>query len=224
MSIKNWPLQLRPREKLFAAGASVLTDSELLAILIQTGVQGRNVVDLASDIISHFGGLRALFSSTQEQMHCISGVGPAKSAQLVAMVELNRRHLREHLSKGDALANPDCTRNYLISILRERKREIFLSLYLDNRHRVIADEELFKGTIDGAMVYPRIVAERALRHNAAAVIIAHNHPSGVAEPSRADEAITARLRDALALFDIRLLDHFIVGEGRPVSLAERGLV
>ncbi len=165
-----------------------------------------------------------MFFSSPKQLHKLPGVGPAKSAQLLAITELSRRYLREQLVSGNALTDPTSTRDYLISLLRERKREVFMALYLDNRHRVIADEVLFQGTIDGAAVYPRVVAQQALSHNAAAVIIAHNHPSGISEPSRADEAITRRLRDALALLDIRLLDHFIIGEGRPISLAERGVL
>ncbi len=224
MSIKNWPELLRPQEKLHSSGAAALSDPELLAVLLRTGSPGCNAVELASNILSQCGGLRPLLFSDQKQLNKLPGIGPAKSAQLLAIVELSRRYLREGLTRGDALTDPDSTRDYLISVLRERQREVFLILYLDNRHRVIADEELFTGTIDGAAVYPRVVAQRALKHNAAAIIVAHNHPSGVAEPSRADEAITRRLRDTLALLDIRLLDHFVVGDGRPVSLAERGLL
>lgn len=224
MSIKNWPEQQRPQEKLYKSGAAVLSDPELLAVLLRTGKPGRNAVELASDILAQSGGLRSLLFSDQKQLNKLPGIGLAKSSQLLTIVELSRRYLRESLTRGNALTDPDSTRDYLISVLRERRREVFLILYLDNRHRVIADEELFAGTIDGAAVYPRIVAQRALNHNAAAIIVAHNHPSGVAEPSRADETITRRLRDALALLDIRLLDHFVVGDGRPVSLAERGLL
>jgi DNA repair protein RadC len=165
-----------------------------------------------------------LFNSSEKQLTGIRGIGPAKFAQLAAITELNRRYLLEQLVRKAVLSDPEATRDYLISLLRDRQREIFLALYLNNRHRVICHEELFKGTIDGAAVYPRVVAERALSHNAAAIIVAHNHPSGVSEPSSADEAITRRLRDALALLDIRLLDHFVIGDGRPVSLAERGIL
>lgn len=224
MSIKNWPDQQKPREKLLASGASALSDAELLAIFLRTGLAGCSAVELASDMLKQLGGLRPLFNGSEKKLTDIRGIGPAKFAQLAAITELNRRYLREQLVRKAALSDPEATRDYLISLLRDRQREIFLALYLDNRHRVICHEELFQGTIDGAAVYPRVVAERALSHNAAAIIVAHNHPSGVSEPSSADEAITRRLRDALALLDIRLLDHFVIGDGRPVSLAERGIL
>jgi len=224
MSIKNWPDQQKPREKLLASGAHSLSDAELLAIFLRTGLSGCSAVELAAGMLEQLGGLRPLFNGNEKQLTGIRGIGPAKFAQLSAITELNRRYLREQLVRKAALSDPESTRDYLISLLRDRQREIFLALYLDNRHRVICHEELFQGTIDGAAVYPRVVAERALSHNAAAIIVAHNHPSGVSEPSSADEAITRRLRDALALLDIRLLDHFVIGDGRPVSLAERGIL
>ncbi|MCF6262139.1 MAG: DNA repair protein RadC [Xanthomonadales bacterium] len=224
MSIKDWPEQLQPREKLLASGAASLSDAELLAIFLRTGLAGVSALELASEMLDSLGGLRPLFNSNESRLTRIRGIGPAKFAQLSAITELNQRYLKEQLQRQAALSDPENTRNYLISLLRDRRREVFLALYLDNRHRVICHEELFKGTIDGAAVYPRVVAERALSHNAAAIIVAHNHPSGVSEPSSADEAITRRLRDALALLDIRLLDHFVIGDGRPVSLAERGIL
>jgi len=224
MSIKDWPEQLQPREKLLTSGAASLSDAELLAIFLRTGLAGVSAIELATNMLKTLGGLRPLFNSNQSRLTSIRGIGPAKFAQLSAITELNQRYLKEQLHRKAALSDPENTRNYLISLLRDRRREVFLALYLDNRHRVICHEELFKGTIDGAAVYPRVVAERALRHNAAAIIVAHNHPSGVSEPSSADEAITRRLRDALALLDIRLLDHFVIGDGRPVSLAERGIL
>ena len=224
MSIKNWPPEQKPREKLLTSGASALTDAELLAIFLRTGVAGSNAVELAAHLIDQLGGLRPLLNGSKKQLTSISGIGPAKFAQLSAITELNRRYLREQLASKPVLSNPQSTREYLMALLRDRQREVFLALYLDNRHRVICHEELFLGTIDGAAVYPRVVAGHALKHNAAAIIVAHNHPSGVSEPSSADEAITRRLRDALALLDIRLLDHFVIGEGHPVSLAERGII
>ncbi|MBE9550059.1 MAG: DNA repair protein RadC [Proteobacteria bacterium] len=224
MSIKNWPDQQKPREKLLTSGAQSLSDAELLAIFLRTGLSGCSAVELAAGMLEQMGGLRPLFNSNEKQLTDIRGIGPAKFAQLSAITELNRRYLREQLVRKAALSDPESTRDYLVSLLRDRQREIFLALFLDNRHRVICHEELFQGTIDGAAVYPRVVAERALSHNAAAIIVAHNHPSGVSEPSSADEAITRRLRDALALLDIRLLDHFVIGDGRPVSLAERGIL
>jgi len=224
MSIKNWPTRQQPREKLLLSGAVSLSDAELLAIFLRTGIKGCSAVKLASNMLTQLGGLRPLFNGNEQALTNIEGIGPAKYAQLAAITELNRRYLKEQLCREVSLSDPQSTRDFLVSLLRDRPREIFLALFMDNRHRVICYEELFQGTIDGAAVYPRVVAERALSHNAAAIIVAHNHPSGISEPSSADEAITRRIRDALALLDIRLLDHFVIGDGIPVSLAERGIL
>jgi len=224
MSIKNWPTAQQPREKLLLSGAASLSDTELLAIFLRTGSKGCSAVNLAGNMLTQLGGLRPLFNGNEQTLTNIEGIGPAKYAQLAAITELNRRYLKEQLCREVSLSDPQSTRDFLVSLLRDRPREIFLALFLDNRHRVICYEELFQGTIDGAAVYPRVVAERALSHNAAAIIVAHNHPSGISEPSSADEAITRRIRDALALLDIRLLDHFVIGDGIPVSLAERGIL
>lgn len=224
MRIADWPQTERPRERLLSRGAATLSDAELLAILLRTGTQGQSALDLARSLIARFEGLRGLLESSLEQICEQPGLGPAKFAQIHAALELARRHLRESMTRGEPLTSPQATRNYLTAALRDRPHEVFSALMLDTRHRVIAYEELFTGTIDSAHVHPRVVVEKALQKRAAAMIVAHNHPSGVAEPSQADLAITRRLRDALALVDIRLLDHFIVGDGEIVSLAERGLV
>ncbi len=224
MPITDWPEQERPREKLLARGPGALSDAELLAIFLRTGVRGKSAVDLARELLTRFGSLRALLEAGRAQFCESPGLGDAKYAQLQAILEMARRHLREKLTRGDALSNIDDTRAYLTACLRAYPHEVFGCLFLDNRHRVLAFEELFHGTLDGASVHPREVVKRALAHNAAALIFAHNHPSGVSEPSRADEQITLRLKEALALVDIRVLDHFIIGDGHALSLAERGLL
>jgi DNA repair protein RadC len=224
MSIKDWPADERPREKLLQRGANALTDAELLAIFLRTGVTGKSAVDMAKDLLIEFGSLQALLSAEQTRFCASHGLGQAKYVQLQAVLEMARRHFAEILQRGNALTSPDITRAYLSAQLRGLGHEVFACLFLDNQHRVIAWEELFRGTIDGASVYPREVAKRALRHNAAAIIFAHNHPSGVSEPSQADRHITEKLRQALNLFDIRVLDHFIVGDGQPYSFAEHGLL
>jgi DNA repair protein RadC len=224
MAIRDWPADERPREKLLLRGAAALSDAELLAIFLRTGVAGLSAVDLARELLADFGGLRALLKSTRTDFCARLGLGDAKFAQLQAVIEMARRHLQESLQRGDALTSPAATREYLISKLRDRDHEIFACLFLDTRNRVIVYDEIFRGTLDGASVHPREIVTEALGHNAAAVIFAHNHPSGVAEPSGADERITRRLRDALALVDIRVLDHFVIGDERPVSFAERGLL
>lgn len=224
MPITDWPEQERPREKLLARGPAALSDAELLAIFLRTGVRGKSAVDLARELLTRFGTLRTLLEAGHAQFCESPGLGDAKYAQLQAVLEMARRHLQEKLTRGDALSNIDDTRAYLTACLRAYPHEVFGCLFLDNRHRVIAFEELFRGTLDGASVHPREVVKRALAHNAAALIFAHNHPSGVSEPSRADEQITLRLKEALALVDIRVLDHFIIGDGRALSLAERGIL
>lgn len=222
MSIKDWPAQERPREKLLEQGAQALTDAELLAIFLRTGVAGKSAVDLARQLLREFGSLRALLEADLTAFSAHLGLGPAKFSQLQAVLEMGRRHLAEGLKRDSALESPQQVRDYLKARLRHEPHEIFGCLFLDTRHRVLAFEALFHGTIDGASVYPRQVVKRALAHNAAAVILTHNHPSGIAEPSQADRLLTTRLKDALALVDVRVLDHFIVGDGEPLSMAEHG--
>ena len=224
MSIKDWPAEERPREKLLAGGARALSEAELLAIWLRTGARGQNAVELARALLTEFRSLRALFSADAERLCRHRGIGPARYAQLQAALELARRHHFEALKAGPPLTSPRLVCDYLLAQLRDRDQEVFCCLYLDNRYRLTGFEELFTGTIDGASVHPREIVKLALQRNAAAVIIAHNHPSGVAEPSQADELITQRVKEALGLVDIRLLDHIIVGDGASVSLAERGLL
>lgn len=222
MSIRDWPAADRPREKLLQKGPQSLSEAELLAIFLRTGMRGKSAVDLAREMLKEFGGLRALLSADEKDLCALPGMGPAKYAQLQAALEMARRHLGESLERGKPLTDPAATRKYLTARFRDMPYEVFACLHLDNRHRVITFEELFRGTIDGASVHPREVVRQALRHNAAALIFAHNHPSGVAEPSDADRRLTNRLKDALALVDVRVLDHFVVGDGEVVSFAERG--
>jgi len=223
MAIRDWPAGERPRERLLAHGARALTDAELLAIFLRTGVAGQSAVDLARELLAHWGGLRGLLTADREAFCSVRGLGDAKYAQLQAVLEMARRHLGESLQRGATMENPDVTCRWLSAHLRDRPREVFACLFLDTRHRLLHYAELFHGTIDGASVHPREVVRAALSHNAAAVIVAHNHPSGVAEPSQADVQITRRLREALALVDVRLLDHVVVGD-ECVSLARRGLL
>lgn len=224
MTISNWPPNERPREKLLQRGAASLSDAELLAILFRSGVKGKTAVDLARDTLQHFGDLGSLLQSNFSEFSEIKGLGADKYVQLQSAMELGKRQMEHRLTRHGALNNPQSTRNFLQIRLRHYHHEVFACLFLDNRHRVICFEELFSGTIDGASVYPREVVKRALRHNAAAIILSHNHPSGVAEPSQADRNITRRLVDALALVDIRVLDHIVIGDGESVSFAERGLL
>jgi len=224
MAINDWPLAERPREKLLVRGPQALSDAELLAIFLRTGIPGKTAVDLARELLAEFEGLRGLFAAGRERVCAATGLGPAKYAQLQAVLEMARRHLGEALQRGQPLTDPAATRRYLITRLRDLPQEVFCCLYLDNRHRVIAFEELFHGTLDGASVHPREVLRKALTHNAAALIFAHNHPSGIAEPSDADRRLTQRLKEALSLVDIRVLDHFVVGDGDAVSFAEHGFL
>jgi DNA repair protein RadC len=224
MAITDWPAAERPREKLLQRGPKALTDAELLAIFLRTGTPGKTAVDLARELLTEFGSLRALLNADAQRFCQGVGLGEAKYAQLQAVLEMARRHYEEILQRSDALTSVDATRAYLNAQLRGYNHEVFACLFLDNQHRVIVFEELFRGTLDSAGVYPREVLKRVLLHNAAAVIFAHNHPSGVAEPSSADRQITAKLQQALQLFDIRVLDHFIVGDGSPYSFAEHGLL
>lgn len=224
MTISSWPQRERPRDKLLRDGAGSLSEAELLAVVLRSGVRGKSAVALARELLTRFGSLRGLLSADRRQLCAVPGLGPGKFAQLQAGLELSRRHLAEGLHREGPLNSPGAVREYLAARLRDRPYEVFCCLYLDNRNRLITIEELFRGTIDGASVHPREVVRQAISHNAAAVILAHNHPSGVAEPSQADEAITQRLRNALALVDIRVLDHLVIGDGRTVSFAERGLL
>lgn len=224
MTISSWPKDERPREKLLLRGATALSDAELLAIFLRTGIPGKSAVSLARDLLREYGSLRALLALDRHAFCAGRGLGSAKYAQLQAVLEMARRHQREVLARQDALTSPAQARAYLQARLSDYPHEVFACLFLDNRHRVIEYEELFRGTIDGASVHPREVVRRALHHNAAALILAHNHPSGVAEPSEADRCITRRLSDTLALIDVRVLDHVVVAAGSYVSMAERGLV
>ena len=223
MSISDWPRAEQPREKLIQLGAATLSDSELLAIFLRTGVAGRSAVDLGRDLLRDFGSLRGILNADAGALCRARGLGPAKFALLQAALEIARRHYAEQLDRLDCLTSPEQTRRYLSARLRDRDHEIFACLMLDNRNRVIALREMFRGTIDGASVYPREVVKQALADNAAAIILAHNHPSGVSEPSQADIRITERLSKALALIDVRVLDHVIIGD-EVICLAERGLV
>jgi DNA repair protein RadC len=224
MAITDWPVQERPRERLLALGPASLADAELLAILLRTGVKGKSAVDLARQLLGRFGSISALLEAGSSGTAEVPGLGDAKLAQLKAALELARRALREEISSRDALASPRAVRDYLRLALAGREQEVFLLVLLDAQHRVIASEELFRGTLTQTSVYPREVVKCALKHNAAAVIFAHNHPSGVAEPSHADEILTRSLKSALALVDIQVLDHFIVAGTRSMSFAERGLL
>lgn len=224
MPITDWPEDERPREKLLVRGAAALSDAELLAIFLRTGVPGKSAVDMARDLLNHFGNLRALLKASQSDFCSEKGLGPAKYAQLQAVLEMARRHLAEELPERDALSDPRAARDYLKSRMRDLPHEVFAILFLDTRHRVIAFEELARGSLDGAAVYPREVLKAALKHNAAAVILAHNHPSGVVEPSAADRVLTTKLQTVLAAVDVRVLDHLVIGEGKPASFAERGWI
>jgi DNA repair protein RadC len=224
MPITAWPAAERPREKLLARGAGALSDAELLAIFLRTGVTGCSAVDLARELLIRFGSLRALVAAPQDAFSAARGLGPAKFVQLQAVIEMGRRVMAEDLRARDVMSDPAATRRYLSAWLRDRDREVFAALFLDSQHRVLAAEELSQGTLDAASVYPREVVRRALALGAAAVIFAHNHPSGVAEPSAADRTLTERLKQALSVVDVRVLDHFVVGEGTPTSFAERGWI
>jgi DNA repair protein RadC len=225
MAITDWPESERPRERLLKLGASALSDAELLAIFLRVGVRGVSAVDLARTLLGHFGSLSRLFSASASEFASIPGMGSAKYSQLQAVVELARRALREEMAAGDALSSPRAVRDYLRLTLGSLPHEVFMVLLLDAQNRLIAAEELFRGTLTQTSVHPREVVKLALSHNAAGAVLAHNHPSGVAEPSRADEALTQALRQALALVDVKLLDHFIIaGAADPLSFAEQGLL
>lgn len=225
MGIKDWPAGERPREKLLALGPQALSEAELLAVFLRTGIAGRDALEIARTALLRFRGLNGLLSASREDVERVQGFGPAKYAQLAAVLELARRALREDVRATPALTSPHRVREYLSLSLAHAKHEIFAALFLDAQNRLIEHRDLFHGTLTQTSVYPREVVKEALRQNAAAVILAHNHPSGAAEPSRADELLTRTLRDALALVDVKVLDHIIVaGPGRTVSFAERGLL
>lgn len=224
MSIRDWPESERPREKLLRLGPIALTEAELLAILLRSGIQGHSALDVARGLLIEFGSLRGLLTAERERVCGSRGLGPARYVALQAALELARRHYQQLMMTGPALANPMATREFVRMRLRDLPYEVFACVFLDNHHRVIAFEELFRGTIDGANVHPREVVKQALSRNAASVILVHNHPSGLAEPSQADELVTRRLKEALALVDIRVVDHLIVGDGVCESFAERGLL
>jgi DNA repair protein RadC len=222
--IKHWPPGERPRERLRHAGPRGVSDAELLAVLLGRGTAGMSAVSLGRLLLARFGGLRGLLNAATGDLESVRGIGPGRAALLVAVRECCARYMQEKVAPGRAIGSPADSREFLLARLRDRPHEVFCCLFLDNRHRVLAFDELFRGTIDSTTVYPREVVKQALARNAAAVILAHNHPSGVAEPSDADRLITRRIRDALDLVDIRLLDHFVIGDGGCVSLAGRGLL
>lgn len=224
MHIRDWPEQERPREKLLARGAGALSDAELLAIFLGSGLPGRDAVATARELLAVHGPLRALLERPPAALAKLPGLGPARACAIAAALELGSRQLAADLERGEALGDPLAAGRYFAQRLRHQPHEVFAVLFLDTRHRALAFEEMFRGNIDGAEVHPREVARRALAHNAAAVIVGHNHPSGNPEPSAADRAVTARLKQALALVDVRLLDHFVIADGPPVSLAARGWV
>jgi DNA repair protein RadC len=227
MPLKDLPPDARPREKLLARGPGALSDAELLALLLRTGLPGKGVLQLAQELLDSatgFGGMAGLLHATADDLKRIKGLGPAKRAELVAVLELARRALAERLRERAALDTPQAVKDYLQLHLASKKHECFAVLFLDNQHKLLALEELFRGTLAQTSVYPREVVLRALHHHAAAVVLAHNHPSGTVQPSRADEALTQALKAALALVDVRVLDHVIVAPGLALSMAEKGLI
>lgn len=224
MAITDWPASERPREKLIEQGASALSDAELLAIFLRVGVVGKSAVDLARDLLTRFSSLNGIFAATEHELSQVHGIGSSKYVQLQAIFEMSRRALNEQLQQRDVFSSPQQVRDYLVLKLGALTREVFLVLFLDAQNRLTATEELFSGTLTQASVYPREVVKRAMHHNAASVIFAHNHPSGLAKQSTADELLTSQLKQALALVDVRVLDHFIVAGNHTLSFAERGLM
>jgi DNA repair protein RadC len=224
MGIRDWPADERPREKLLERGEAALTDAELLAIFLRTGVTGKSAVDLSRELLDRFGGLSTLCLADQKQICEAPGLGPAKYAQLRAVMEMARRALKEDMHSGDALSSPHAVRRYLSLLLKDKPHEEFWAVFLDAQNRVTQAEMLFRGTLTQTSVYPREVVKRALAVNSAGIILAHNHPSGVAEPSQADRLLTQTLKQALALVDVRVLDHFVVAGANGVSFAETGLL
>ena len=224
MAITDWPADESPREKLLQKGAEALSDAELLAIFLRVGVVGKSAVDLARDLLHQFGSLNAIFSANAKDIAAVHGMGTSKYCQLQAIFEMSRRALSEELKQKDALKSPKQVRDFLSLKLGNAQREVFMVLFLDAQNRVQAQENLFEGTLTQASVYPREVVKRALFHNAASVIFAHNHPNGLAEASQADKQLTQALKSALALLDIRVLDHFVVAGNDTISFAEQGLL
>lgn len=224
MAITDWPAAERPREKLLEHGAEVLSDAELLAIFLRVGVTGKSAVDLARDLLTQFGSLNGIFAATETDVSQVHGMGSSKYAQLQAIFEMSRRALSEQMQTRDVLSSPQQVRDYLCLKLGGLHHEVFMVLFLDAQNRVLATEKMFSGTLTQTSVYPREVVKRVLHFNAASVIFAHNHPSGIAEQSRADEMLTNALKQALALIDVRVLDHFIVAGNTVLSFAERGLI
>jgi DNA repair protein RadC len=224
MAISHWPAAERPRERLIAHGAKVLSDAELVALLLGTGIKGKSAVELARDLLSNFGGLAGLLATDHAALRKVKGLGNAKLAQIAAVLELSRRSLGQELRSRSALTSPQSVRDYLRLALGSREHEVFIVIFLDAQHRVLSSEELFRGTLTQTSVYPREIVKAALKANAAAVIFAHNHPSGVAEPSQADELLTRQLKEALCMVDVKVLDHFIVAGRATLSFAERGLL
>jgi len=225
MTIIHWPISERPREKLLQRGASVLSDAELLAIFLRTGIAGKSAVDLARELLQHFGSLSDIFSSSQSEFCQFPGLGNAKYAQLQAVLEMSRRALAEELKCNDVLNSPQSVRNFLRLSLARKPHEVFLGIFLDTRNQIIASEELASGTLTETSVYPREVIKRTLYHNAASVIFAHNHPSGKMDPSHADLMLTEILKKALATIDVKLLDHFIItSDNEILSFSEHHLI
>jgi len=221
MAISDWPLDERPRERLLARGASALSDAELLAVILRTGIRGKSAVELGRDLLERFKGVAGIFGA---DLRSVKGLGPAKRAQFAAALELARRSLQDDLRSGSALTSPAAVRDFLRLAIADREHEVFVCLWLDAQHRVIRCDELFRGSLTQTSVYPREIVKAGLKANAAAVIFAHNHPSGAAQPSRADELLTRNLKDALALVEVKVLDHFIVAGRQTLSFAERGLL
>lgn len=224
MSIKNWPATQRPREKLLMQGASKLTDAELLAIFLRTGVAGKSAVDLAQQLLREFGSLRALLKADLPSFSAHLGLGSAKYAQLQAVIEMSKRYLTENLQKGAVIKNSQMVKELLCSHLRNEQQEIFGCIFLDAQHCVINYENLFYGGLAQSAVYPRQIIKRILHHNAAAVIFAHNHPSGNTMPSDNDKQMTEKIIELLNCIEVQVLDHFIIGEGEPFSMAENGMI
>jgi DNA repair protein RadC len=224
MAITDLPAEERPRERLLARGAESLSDAELIAIFLRNGVKGRSALEIARELLARFGSMSALFAADVRALSDTPGLGDAKCAQLVAVMEAARRALKETMSRGNALSSPRTVRDFLRLKLQDRPHEVFVAVFLDAQNRVLGVEELFRGTLTQTSVYPREVVKRALHFNAAALIFAHNHPSGVAEPSRSDETLTQALKQALALVEVKVLDHFVIGGGAAMSFAERGLL
>lgn len=224
MAITEWPLDERPRERLLKQGAKSLSDAELLAIFLRVGVTGKSAVDLARELLTTFGNIAGLFAASERDLCKLHGMGPAKYVQLQAVMEMGRRALAETVMLTDALNSPQAVRDYLRLTLSRLPHEVFVAVYLTAQNRVIAVEELFRGSLTQTSVYPRELVKRALAHNAGSLILAHNHPSGETTPSAADRALTRTLADALALIDVKVLDHFIVAPGASLSFAEEGLM